>query len=284
MKPFKYSYSLLFLFFVISSCVSFGVNQDEVVARVGNSYLYRSDLEKQMSRSLSFQDSIVKVRSIINEWARDILLYDLSRINLSEDRQMAIQSLVKDYELDVFSNAYQESLIQETLDTVVSKQEIEIFYESNKEIFRLNNSLYQFRFIRLPLDNVERFEIKKRFRLYTHDDRQFLDSLSFQFTEYFLNDSVWISKVDLFNKVGFINQDNVKKYIKKSQFFEVRDSLDVFLFYMNDFIEREAVAPLGYVETTIANILLNKRKIEFLKTFNKEIIEDAIKSKKLEIY
>ena len=266
------------------ACKQFNVAQDDVVARVGNHYLYQSDLENLMIKSLSIQDSLVKVKGIINDWARDILLHERSLINLSDSKIKSLDMLVAEYEIDIFSNAYNEFVIKASLDTIVSDSEVQSFYDSNKAIFKLNHPLYRVRFIQLPLDHVRRKEITKRFRLFNDDDRQFLDSLSYQFSEYFLNDTVWISKNYLFNKSSFLNNDNLSKYIKKSQFFEVKDSLEVYLFVAKDYIGRNEFAPIEYIDPTIKNIILNKRKLEFLKQFNKEILQDAIKSKKLEIY
>ena len=281
---FKIVATIFLLPLMFIACKQFNVAQDDVVARVGNHYLYQSDLENLMIKSLSIQDSLVKVKGIINDWARDILLHERSLINLSDSKIKSLDMLVAEYEMDIFSNAYNEFVIKASLDTIVSDSEVQSFYDSNKAIFKLNHPLYRVRFIQLPLDHVKRKEITKRFRLFNDDDRQFLDSLSYQFSEYFLNDTVWISKNYLFNKSSFLNNDNLSKYIKKSQFFEVKDSLEVYLFVAKDYIGRNEFAPIEYIDPTIKNIILNKRKLEFLKQFNKEILQDAIKSKKLEIY
>ena len=85
-------------------------------------------------------------------------------------------------------------------------------------------------------------------------------------------------------KLPFLDNKNLNKYIKKSQFFEVKDSLDLYLFTVEDFVKSDEIAPIEYITPTIQNIILNKRKREFLIQFNREILQDAIKTKKLEIY
>lgn len=275
---------VFFLLVFFTQCTQFTVNQDEVVARVGNAYLYRSDLVNRLEKSLSIQDSLVKVNGIINDWARDILIHERSLINLSESKISSLERLIEEYEMDIFSNAYKEFVVKASLDTIVSDSEIQTFFDVNKSIFKLNQPLYRIRFIKLPIDNNERYEITKRFRLFSEDDRSFLDSLSYQFSESFLNEKVWISKSELFEKLPFLNNKNLKQYIKKSQFFEVKESLELYLFVVKDFVGRNENAPIEYIEPTIQNIILNKRKREFLKQFNREILQDAIKSKKLEIY
>ncbi len=281
---FKFLFTPFFLAFIFLKCNSFTVSQDDVVARVGNNYFYRSDLESSLEKSLSMQDSLVKTNSIINDWARGILLQERSLVNLSETKIASLEQLVEEYRIDVFSNAYKAFVIKASLDTIVSDEEVLSFFDSNKSIFRLNQPLYQIRYIKIPFDNVDRSTIKKRFRLFSEDDRKFLDSLTYQFSSYFLNEKAWISKSELFNKLPFLNNDNLKQYIKKSQFFEVKDSLGLYLLQVQDFIERNEIAPIEHIQPTIQNIILNKRKREFLNQFNTEILQDAIKTKKLEIY
>ena len=67
-------------------------------------------------------------------------------------------------------------------------------------------------------------------------------------------------------------------------YFEYKDSLELYLLYVIDYKNNGEIAPLSHVVTSIKNIILNKNKIEYSKKIDKEIIQDAIKSKKFEIY
>ena len=95
------------------------------------------------------------------------------------------------------------------LDTLIIDRKINSFYDENKEIFKLNESLYKIRFIQFPIDNVDKNDIKKSFIRYNDIDKLFLDSLSYQFTHKILSDSIWITKRKLINDVSFLN--NLKR-------------------------------------------------------------------------
>jgi hypothetical protein len=47
---------------------------------------------------------------------------------------------------------------------------------------------------------------------------------------------------------------------------------------------RNENAPLEYAKPTVKQILLNRRKLELSKDFEKEITKDALKNNKFEIY
>ena len=167
---------------------------------------------------------------------------------------------------------------------MVTVDEIDSFLFKNKSVFKLKAPLYQVRYIHLPPDNVDQNEIQRSFQRFTRNDQFFLDSLSFQYHSYILMDSLWINKNNLTSRVQFLNQENFSKYIKKSQFFKIEDTLGVYLFFVKDFLKKGELAPREVLETSIKNIILNQRQLKFTKQFEKEIIQDAIQSKTFEIY
>ena len=77
---------------------------------------------------------------------------------------------------------------------------------------------------------------------------------------------------------------NVGKDLKKRDFFVFKDSLQVSLLKIFDYKKYNTPAPYEMVEGNIERILINRKKLDFFKNFNKEILDDAIQSNKLEIY
>jgi hypothetical protein len=207
-----------------------------------------------------------------------------AEINLDIDIINKIELLVDEYKIDLYSNTYKQSVIDKAIDTDITSQELDSFLLQNRSVFKLNAPLYQVRFIELPHDNVDLNEIKRSFQRFDEEDMDYLDSLSFQFTNHILADSIWINKSNLLSEVSFLNQENLNSYIKKSQFFEIEDSLGVYLFFVKDYLKKDDYSPSEVLYPTIKNILLNQRKLKFNNQFEKDIIQDAIKSKTYEIY
>ena len=174
--------------------------------------------------------------------------------------------------------------VSKSLDTLISNFEIQNFLENNQDLFILKAPLFQVRYIHLPPDNVDQSEIQRSFQRFNDFDIKFLDSLSFQFYSYILSDSIWINKSNLTSQVSFLNQKNFNTYIRKSKFFKIEDTLGVYLFYVKDFLKKGDIAPNTIFKPTIKNIILNRRKLDFIKKFEKDILQDAIKSKKFEVY
>jgi len=275
---------LLILFLFSVSCNQFKVSREEVIARVGSVYLYRTDLERELDLFINKDDSILNTRNFIDQWARNQIILQQAKINLNLEEIESLDALIDQYKIDLYSNTYKQTVLNKSIDTIIPVQELDSFLIQNQSIFKLNSPLYQVRYIQLPHDNVDVNEIKRSFQRFNTEDVYFLDSLSFQFTNHILVDSVWINKSNLLSEISFLNQENLNKYIKKSQFFEIEDSLGVYLFFVKNHLMKGDIPPNEVLSPTIKNMILNQRKLKFNKQFEKDILHDAIKSKTYEIY
>ena len=273
------------LFFLVIGCDQFyNVKQDVVVARAGNSYLYRSELRDNITVFSSKTDSIIQSENYINNWARKQLLFDQAIINLDIEAQKEMDELVNSYRSDLWSRSYKEFIVKSNIDTLISKTEIETYYRENQNNFRLNEAMVNLRYIALPTENIDLLEIKNKLIRFQEEDIRFLDSLTFQFNSYGLKDSLWLTKRELIRTLPIINENNFENYLKKSQFFLVEDAFEVYLLFVNNYMLRNEVAPLVSIENTIRKIVFNKRKLDFIKQFDKEILQDAIRTKKFQLY
>jgi hypothetical protein len=72
--------------------------------------------------------------------------------------------------------------------------------------------------------------------------------------------------------------------VKKALFYQLEDSLELYLLKINESVFRNDVAPLDYIKPTQKQILLNKKKLDFVSNFEKDLIENALQNNELEFY
>ena len=278
--------SIAFLFCVVlTACSYFEKAEDhEVIARVNDSYLYKEDVVFLISENTSSEDSTLIVSSYINRWATQKLLIDRAKVNLSEDKQREFEKLVRNYQNELYANAYTDVIIGRQLDTSVSMEAARKYYEENGENFILNESLLKLRYINLTKDNQDFDKIKTLFRRFEEEDKQDLLDMAIQFNSYSLNDSVWVKSKQVYDKIKPLTPENDSELLKKQNFLQLEDSLGVYLISVKDIKLRNEQAPLEYTLPNIKQILLNKRKLELKKELEKDITQDAIKNDKFEIY
>ena len=272
---------LILIAILLSSCNELtSIKNDKLVSRVGENYLYESEIP---DFSL-YEDSLIRKKVFIDSWAREKILFDLSLVNLDQKSIINLDELIERYKRDLYINSYKDILINSMVDSIISDSEIDEYYDKNLNKFKLNEDLIKFRFVKIPLDNINLNKIRNGLIRYTSFDMELIDSLSFQLASYNLNDSLWITKRDFFNQVDFVNYENQKKYVKKGQLISKRDSMYVNLLFIDDILQSNSEAPKSYLSDRIKSTIYNNRKILLIKELNKEIINDAIKSKKYELY
>ncbi|WP_339625020.1 peptidyl-prolyl cis-trans isomerase [uncultured Winogradskyella sp.] len=277
-------YIVVFCLLLVGCSFFKKIDSGQPIARVNDSFLYQEDIKGVVPKGVSKQDSTLMVNAYINRWAQQLLLMDGAKINLSESKQTSFSQLVEQYKVDLFTNAYLEGLVKKNIDTIVSLDLEQQFYQANKESFRLNDDLLQFRYINLPLNPINLDTITRRFKRFNANDKRYLDSIAVQFKSYVLNDSLWVKFSNVTDKISIINSENKNQLLKKSNFLQLKDSLNLYLMHVNDVKTLDDYAPLDYVKNSIKQIVINKRKLELIKQLEKDITKDAIKNNKFEIF
>ena len=277
-------YVFLLLILLVSSCQLKEVSSDKIVARVNNQYLYASEVNDHIRANLSSADSTSMAKNYINAWVKEQLLLEKAVFNLNPSQQISLENLIRQYRNDIFIKTYQEEWLKSRMDTLLTPQEIEAYYKENKQNFKLHQDLVRGRYVQLPLANFNKASVSRALRRFNDSDRNYLDSISLQFNSAYLNDSVWFRPQAFFNRINRSSPQEYDRYLKSKRFFEIEDSIDLYLVFVEEVRRRNEIAPLSHINPTLKQILLNKRKLETMRQFDNDILEEAIKNKTLEIY
>lgn len=276
----------LYLFLILAlfeSCSFFKTRQEtnkKLIARVNNVYLYEDDIKEILPKNSSI-DSALVVSNYINSWAKQQLLYSKAKVNLIDD-QKQIKKLVAKYEQDLLISKYKEAVISQELNTTIIEKDIETFYNKNYEIFKLNEKLIMFKYIKLrknvsDLDNIERL-----FKSDKQEDKIELMANELVYKSFHFNDSTWIKYNDVLKLVPVLNENENK--IVPNVFIKTEKGSNVYLVKINKILDRNQLAPKSYVKPTIKQMILHNRKLLLLKDIEKTLLNDATKNGEYEIY
>ncbi|GJQ04311.1 peptidyl-prolyl cis-trans isomerase [Capnocytophaga canimorsus] len=295
----------IFIFFSITafaSCQYFVQEEPKhAIARVGKQYLFASDIAAIMPKKYTTEDSINIVKNHINNWAINQLLLENAQRNIPEDKKAHFEKLVDEYRSDLYTNAYKEILINNAIDTIINKQDMSYFYEKNKDIFTLNESLIKLRYVQFPKreDNTKakkmtlkqkreiekqnnwQQKVREQFKRFNQQDIKELDSISIQFPAIYLNDSTWVKTESVIKRFPFLDK-NINE--SRNFFIEHKEDDQVYLIQVKDVLRISEQAPMDYMENALKQIILNQRKLEFVKKLETDILNSGIKKKQFEIY
>ena len=265
---------LIFLLLLLSCDFNYESN-DNIVARAGEKTLTNEELIEKLPKIINSEDSLIISNKIINDWALNQLLIKNAEINLSSKEVEKIEKISREYYNDLLISTYKNKVASYNSDTLVLDDEISEYYNSNFDNFLLYEDIIKGRYVRLNKNNFNLNEIKRRFRRFNEQDLTFFDSISLQLLNYSLNDSTWVNKDLFFNKIPVLKDEEIERIVKKTLYVVKEDSLDVYLIKINDFIGINDKAPLDYIYNRIEELVKNKKKVDFIKKFETETIENA---------
>lgn len=277
---------LVFIILAISlfvACSSSEEKEKNVVARVYDEYLYKSDIIGLIPEGTPTKDSIAIVKSYIDNWIKTKLLIHNAEENLSSD-QKDFEKQLEEYRNSLILYTYEKELIKQKLDTTVSDSAIAKFYESNKSEFLLKDNIIKVWYIKMPLKSPNSNEIKALYKKDTESNKKILEEKCRQFaTNYYLDDESWLLFDDLLKEIPIKTYDQ-EDYLKNHRFVEIQDSLYDYFVNIKDFQVKESMSPLSFEKENIKSIILNKRKLQLVEDMQNTLFKKALKEKDFEIY
>jgi hypothetical protein len=273
----------LCLLFVLSCARTGKGNGEKPVARVSEVYLYPSEMEGIFDPKLSPKDSMDIRKKFIEKWIKKQLLLQKAELNLNFE-QKDVSKQLDDYRTALLIYKYEEMLLQQQMDTLVSEQEIESYFNQNTSNFILNQPAMKGVYIKLHSNSPYQEKLAHWIRSDNPDDVKQLDSYCFQYAkkyDYF-NDQ-WIY-FDILKKQLPLQTTDIDGFLRNSKFVELHDS--AFNYYLNikEYKVSGNTAPLNLVKEDISRILLNKRKMQLLQNVENDIYNNAYNRDKIDIY
>lgn len=273
------------LLILLSSCGSNAEKEKNrvAIARANNEYLYADEITGLVPAGTPAKDSIELLKKVIDNWVHESLVIQKAENNLT-DEQKNVQKQLEDYRKSLITYAYEKELVKQRLDTVVSNAEIEQYYNNNPSDFELKDNIIKVIYVKVSKKAPGIDKLRKWYKSDNMKDREQLAGYCHQFAEnYYLDDNSWLLFDDLLKEIP-IQTYNKELFLQNNRFVEVSDSLNNYFLNIKGFKVRNSTSPLSFEKENIRNILLNKRKLDLISKMKLDVYNDAVNSKKIEIY
>lgn len=269
----------------ISSCraISNFLRNEQVVAEVGTERLYRSDIDAVVPKGLPQEDSIRLVRQYINAWASDRVYMAIAEQQLSKSEKDVTREL-EDYRKSLLKYRYEQLYVNERLDTAVSDDKVEEYYEAHKEAFKLERPLVKARFLRIHTDSPMLENIRKKMSSSDANDLVEADSLAFSSAMMFTtwNDQ-WQDVIVLARELG-VAYDSVLGMMNKGWVRQDDTTGVTNLAYVSEVLRSGEYAPVDYSAPRIKDIIISTRKQALISALEQDLLDDARENGQFVIY
>lgn len=286
MKKFvKISVAIWIVLTMFTSCraISRLLHGDEVVAQVYDATLFRSDLDKVIPAGLPEEDSVRLANQYINSWALEHVFTGVAEQQLSKAEKDVMQEL-EAYRRSLLKYRYEQLYVNERLDTAVSENMVQKYYEDNSEMFVLKRPVVKARFLSISSQSPMLEQIRKKMSSSELADMVEVDSLAYSAAlKYMTWEGKWIDINNLSLEFGLDNATLLSK--KRGNWIEVSDSVGLTnIAYISAFRDKGEMAPIEYSTPSIKDKIVSLRKQELVNSLEQNLLEDARQNGKFKTY
>jgi len=279
----RFIFPVVIVSLLIISCSQTKTGDDIPVVKVGSKVLTQQVLDENIPVGLSLDDSTIEAEHYIRMWITDELMYDIARKNTSNMER--IDQLVENYRKSLVIYQYQEQLINERVIKKIGEQDLYDYYKDNKEKFKLDQYLIKGIFLKIPTESPDIEEIRKNYQsVFSPALREKLGKYSTRsgvtYTDFL---DKWVSFDEMKNNWPAANRKDLVLRVNRD-YFEQQD--EIFYYFMNvtEFLSPDDLAPFEYVKPVVQEMLVNQRKIDFLKKTEDDIYQRALNRGDIQFY
>lgn len=276
----------IFLFTVVCATFSCRSTPDEsipVVARVYDDVLTRDELAARLPAGLNKEDSARIAGQIVTNWIHDKAVLNFAEENLSEDQKDFTRQL-NEYRNSLITYAYERELINQKLDTNVTEEEIQAYYDANIQNFKLKNYIVKLRFVKFSEDAPKQARLEKWFKSDDEEDFDHLYEYCHKYAEnYFFGEDTWLYLQDVLKEVP-ISPTDWDSFLKNTTFYTFHNGSFEYLVRFFDYRLKDDISPLALERERIRDLILNRRKVELINKMREDVVEESYANKKIEVY
>lgn len=278
---------IILLSLIFSSCEQISylysnyIYSGDVVAKAGDSKLYKSDVKKIVPAGITGEDSVKLVMQYIDSWAQKQFMLQRAEESLPKKDKDVTEELA-DYKAQLLIFRYENMYVEQNLDTVINSNQMLEYYNTYPDIFKTKNGLLKARVIKLQNSSPNLRVVKSLAKKESEEDLAQLENEVYNSAYKYTTYNEWID-LSLISKEINLSTSQMQDNLKANRVVEVKDSLYTTIVIATDYVAPNDITPFEYNTHQIKGLILVKRKQELISNLHKDIFSSAIDSKKLKI-
>lgn len=268
---------------ILTSCVD-NTHSGEPIASVGDKTLTSYDIAMILPSNTTAEDSSVIVDDYVRHWVHQQVMLQKAYINLA-DEEKDIQDAIEQYRTALLVDRYQRKVLDQKFDPRITDEEIEQYYKEQSSSFLLTENIMTGMIAILPKNAPKLSELRAQIKKLSSDNYSDIEQyLYINATKYVLSLDKWTSVSSMTQYIPKELNLNEYQALRTHQLTEVSDDNNIYLFLANQHILEGQTSPLEYIQDKIYTILLNKKKIKFIKSLEGELYKEAMENNLIKYY
>ena len=271
--------AVVFLFFCCKKNSSEENEKGTVLVRIGDKVLTRGDLEREIPDRLKSKDSALFADNFIKRWVDDQLLYEVASRNIPDKEN--IDRMVEHYRQELVIFEYQKHLLNEKLGKEISEEAMNVYYEKNRDKFKLHSAIIKGLFLKVPENSPQIARLKKWYKSVTPEAVENIEKYGLHnavIYEYFYDK--WVSFDEIMDNIPY-SVEREADFLRTHKNIELNHKGYWYFLNISDYQLKGGQMPFDFAKAQIKEILINQKKMDFLKEVKEELYRDALKEKEV---
>jgi hypothetical protein len=272
----------IFLMLLCTACNKKG-DEGAVIVQVGEKQLTINELMDVIPDNSSAGDSADLAEHYIQDWITGQLLISRAEASLPEDKKN-FESLIENYRRSLLTYTYEQEWINQKLDTNISDQEIEAYYNQNEKNFQLKDYIVKVKFSAVAADSKFVNPLKKLFYSGKPEDLVKWQQMCVDIgASYYFDEDKWMLWDEFIKQVPLEVYD-VESFLKKKKTVEFEKDNNLYLINFTDFQLSGGRSPLSFEREKIRSMIINKRKLALLENMRQDLLTKATQDGEVKKY
>ena len=272
-----------FATFFAQSCDTVELNEQQTpIAKAYDKVLYWEDVKDFLPHGATEKDSLQLVTRLIDKWVKHTLKLRMAEQNL-DPLQKDLTKEIEEYRSSLLIYKYEQEYIKQKLDTFIANKDIQNYYEGFKPELLLEEPVVLVDYVILQKDAPKYWTFKSWLRNNYENKIEDINQYCADNADLYFHHADDYMHFDRLLELIPLETNDPETFLRRNDFVELKDGDTRYLVKIFDYKLKRDVAPLNIVKNEIRSILLNKRKIELIRSLDEDVMNEAMRHNKIEI-
>lgn len=255
--------------------------EDKLLAQVFDYKLHQSDIEDLIQNPGNSADSIQQVRSLTEHWVRDRLVLVEAEKKFPEEANLA--KLLEDYRQSLIRHFFEQQVLEQMLDTVITESDLAEYYESHKEQHKLESGIWRGYFFKIRKPTQRNDKLRTWWKSFPESHRDDVLTYAANHAKTNISDTMDWHEMQLVIQLfpeGTLSPSSIrsKRGILKE------DTDFVYLLYPVEAYGPHEIAPLSFIREQSARYIIHQRELAILDQIKKDIYDRDMQNERVKIF
>ena len=256
---------------------------DELVARVGINYLYRSELAASMPAGIAEADSINYSKAFIDKWI-------IGQLKQQEAEKLFSQSgadidrLVEEYRRSLLVHRLDRHYLESEPSIEITDKDIVAYYNSHKGDFRISQPMVKGEIVAIAESFRRREQMVKWFDSSKAEDREDFAELCRKNNFLHLQFEEWEPFSDFLANLPLLRNSKSESMLSNRKTQKIHHNKTYYYYRITHAMKVGDTMPLDMAKENIRQILINRYRADVIHRQEERIMDNALSSGHAAIY